>query len=114
MPTPESIYVAHPDVVSQAIRILAATVGALFTALIAVLLYIWHSHTKKIDDISATMQRKFESISIEFKNDISGMARSLENISNTLFDRQREVEDRIGRQETRCEERHGKFPGGTI
>ena len=111
MTAPQDIIVAYPDLITQAIKLLAGAVLALTTALVGVMLYIWHAHTKKIDDISTTIQTKFETISSEFKEEIKSVAKSLENISSTLFDRQRLVEQRLGEQETRCEERHGRrFP----
>jgi hypothetical protein len=106
MAAPQEFMVAYPDLITQAIKLLAGAVVILTTALVAVMLYIWHDHKGKMQDIANTMQNKFESISSEFKEEIKSVAKSLETISCTLFDRQRIVEQRLCEQETRCEERH--------
>lgn len=99
---------AYPDLITQAIKLLAGAVGVLTASLVGVLLYIWQDHKKKMEDISVTMQNKIKEVSSDFKEEINRIAKSLETISSTLFDRQREVEIRIGEQETRCEERHNQ------
>jgi len=92
-------WLANPDMISSAIKVLATVVCAAFafltTSLVGILLYIWQDHKKAIEKMSA-----------EFKSEVGRLAHSLETISETLFDRQRSIEIRMGEHETRCEERN--------
>jgi len=98
--------VQYPDQIAYAIQLLVGVVGVLACALVGVILYVWNKHTGEMRQISIDVQDKFETISDEFKAEISRVAKTLENISTTLFDRQRLIEIKQGEQETRCEERH--------
>ena len=62
MPTPDTIYSVHPDVVTQAIKLLCSLVALLGGGFITTLLYIWHKMTGKIDSIGAEMGKISKSI----------------------------------------------------
>lgn len=109
-PSPELNWIIHPDIITASIQTLVKVVGAalvlLGSSLVATLLYIWNEHKKAMSKMSDDVKSEIKTISHEFKADISRVASSLENISSTLFDRQRAVETRMSEQETRCEERY--------
>lgn len=109
-PTPELNWVIRPDVVTAAIEALVWVVGGtitfLGTSLIGTLLYIWQQHKKEMGKISTDLKEEFKIVTTDLKEEICRVAGSLENISSTLFDRQRALEIRQGEQEVRCDERH--------
>lgn len=109
-PTPDMNWIIHPDIITASIQALVKVVGAAIalmgSSLVGTLLYIWHEHKKAMSKMSDDVKAEIKTISHDFKADISRVASSLENISSTLFDRQRIVENRMSEQETRCEERY--------
>lgn len=80
-------WIANPDAVSFAIKLLVGAVGVCGTALIAVLLYIWHEHKKYVTDIVT-----------EIKTNVEKIAVSLDSMAVNF-------EHRLTKIESRCEER---------
>lgn len=109
-PSPEVSWVIRPDVVTTAITALVWVVGGalafLATSLMSTLLYIWSQHKKEMAKISTDIKAEVKLITSDLKDEVGRVAKTLENISTTLFDRQRSIEIRMGEQETRCDERH--------
>lgn len=87
MGSPENLvaWVAHPDIVTGAILVLAGAVSLLGTGLIATLIYIWKNHKKSVEDIVTKIEDKVDSI-----------AKSLESLAQG-------VEHRLTALEVRCE-----------
>ena len=77
-------WVAHPDIVTSAIKLLAGAVFALGSSLVATLLYIWHQTKGKIDSIDL----KVNSIAISLSELAGKMSKDIAEIN------------------IRCEERH--------
>lgn len=82
-PPAEAVWIAHPDVVTSAIKLLAGVVTLLGATLISVLIYIWQSHKKQQEKI----EEKVDKIAV-----------SLEQLAMNF-------EHRLTTIEARCEER---------
>lgn len=81
---PVDMWIAHPDMITSAIRLLSWAVASLGAALVGTLLYIWNKTGGKIDSLDAKIER---------------MASGLERLTLTTT-------AQIAAIEVRCEERH--------
>ena len=97
MPIQESVYTVHPDVVSQAIKILAAAVLVLGGALVSTLLYIWHKSDGRISKVETKIDR---------------IANSMESLDKTLTTEIATVKGEINGIKAVCAERAANCPGG--
>jgi len=93
---PESYYIAHPDVVTAAIKFLCATVFTTGGALIGTLLYIWHKTDGRIATMEVTMGR---------------MATSLEELKTNTATELAGVNGDIKAMKQLCDERHPRKEG---
>jgi hypothetical protein len=97
MPAPESVYTVHPDVVSQAIKILAGAVLLLGSSLVGTLLYIWHKSDGRISKVESKIDR---------------IATSMESLDKTLTVKITAVEGQVKAIQEVCKERAASCPGG--
>lgn len=106
-------WVVNPDIITAAINSLVKAVWATLTfmglSLIGTFLYIWKRHELSQEKSFEGIKTELKAISHDFKEEVVRMAHSLETISGTLFDRQRDIEIRMEKQETRCDERSKSY-----
>ena len=74
---PEVFWVAHPDVVSGAIRGLITAFALVGGALISVIVYIWRCHKKDTKE-------NIDSIKVEWRGAIAGIEKQIEKVSTSL------------------------------
>jgi phage-related protein len=87
----ESIYTVHPDIVTNAIKLLAAAVVLLTGTLSTLMVYIWQSH-----------KSEWKSTVSEIKSQIDKISESVSKIAEKLFDRTDLLEHRLTEIETVC------------
>lgn len=90
-PAPVDMWIAHPDMITSAIRVLAWAVAALGGSLVGTLLYIWNRTGAKIDSLDGKIDR---------------IASGLEKLALT-------TSAQIAAIEARCEERHSNHRRAT-
>ena len=89
--------IIDPDIVSEAIKLLAGAVILLGTALVSTLLYIWHKSDGRIGKVETKIDR---------------IATSMENMDKTLTIKITAVEGEIKSVQKVCAERAANCPGG--
>lgn len=101
---------AHPDIVTKAIQLLAGAVVTTITvlggALVGVILYVWHQHKKTSESNFELFREELKDLSASLRDEIGKVAQNLEGITKLIFDRQNELAQKVTEIDTRCYERH--------
>lgn len=109
-PTDHDFWVAHPDIVTHAIKLLAAawvvTFSVIGSALVGVILYVWNQHKTASDRNFLLFREELKDLSSSLRDEISKVASNLEGITKLIFDRQNELATKVTEIDTRCYERH--------
>lgn len=97
MAASEYTWVAHPDLVVQAIKMLALVVGVLGSAALSLLLFIDRSRMQKINEMAADIKSIATALtesSIEYEHRLTGLESRVNTLENDSTDIKRLCENR--------------------
>jgi len=101
-----TVWVANPELVTSAIKLLAGAVVLLGGALVSVVIYVWQDHKTSNAALFEGLQLKFTAAVTSLDAKIGQLATSMESLALT-------TSNQITKIDVRCEERHANHNRST-